>query len=170
MLTAAEKRQLVVEWNATHLEYPRNKCLHELFAEQVRRTPDATAFVFDDRELTYAELNARAETLALKLRANQLAPDVLVGVCVERSLEMMIALLAIHKAGGAYLPLDPTYPRERIAFMLQDSQAPLLVTQLSLLPKLAAHQAAVICVDEAEAAGAPFARREKHRTGAGHVA
>ena len=153
ILTAPERQQLLVDWNATQAEYPRDKCLPQLFAEQVARTPDAIALVFDEQELTYAELNTRADALAARLRAHGLGPDSLVGVCVERSLEMMIGLLAIHKAGAAYVPLDPTYPKERIAFMLQDSQAPVLLTQLSLLPKLPPHQAAVICVDESANAG-----------------
>jgi natural product biosynthesis luciferase-like monooxygenase protein len=154
LLSRAESQRVLVEWNATHAEYPREKCLHELFAEQVARTPNATALVFDEQELTYAELDERAEQLAAQLRRHNVGPDVLVGICVERSLEMMIGLLGIHKAGAAYVPLDPTYPKERIAFMLQDSQAPVLVTQLSLLPKLPPHQAAVICVDDIAVGGA----------------
>jgi natural product biosynthesis luciferase-like monooxygenase protein len=150
ILTPRERQQLLVDWNATPAAYPQDKCLPELFAEQVARTPGATALVFDEEELTYAQLDARAEVLARQLRRHPLAPDGLVAICIERSLEMMIGLLAIHKAGAAYLPLDPTYPKERIAFMLQDSQAPVLLTQLSLLPKLGAHQAAVICVDAAD--------------------
>jgi natural product biosynthesis luciferase-like monooxygenase protein len=148
LLTPAEKRRMLTEWNATEVAYPHEKTLPQLFAEQVARTPNATALVFDEQELTYAELDARAGKLAGVLRQHQVGPDVLVGVCVERSLEMMIGLLAIHKTGAAYLPLDPAYPKERIAFMLQDSQAPVLLTNLALLPKLPPHQAAVICVDD----------------------
>ncbi len=148
MLTAAERQQLFGEWNATAADYPRERCLPRLFEEQVARTPQATALVFDDRELTYEQLNARADRLAAQLREYGVGPDVLVGVCLERSLDMMVGLLAIHKAGGAYVPLDPGYPKERIGFMLQDSQAPVLITQLDLLPKLPPHQAAVICLDE----------------------
>ena len=158
LLTPAEKRRMLVDWNATDVDYPREKCVPDQFADQVARTPNATAIVFDEQELTYAELEARAERLAVKLREHQIGPDVLVGVCVERSIEMMIGLLAIHKAGGAYVPLDPTYPKERIAFMLQDSQAPVLLTQLSLLPKLPPHQAAVICIDDAARDTADAAR------------
>ncbi|MES2693868.1 MAG: MupA/Atu3671 family FMN-dependent luciferase-like monooxygenase [Verrucomicrobiota bacterium] len=148
LLTVAEKRQMLVEWNATGTEYPREKTLHELFADQVAKTPHATALVFDEQELTYAELNARAERVAALLREHKVGPDTLVGVCVERSVDMMVGLLGIHKAGAAYVPLDPKYPKERIAFMVQDSQAPVLLTQLSLLSKLPAHQAAVICLDD----------------------
>jgi natural product biosynthesis luciferase-like monooxygenase protein len=156
LLTPAERQRMLVEWNATAMDYPREKCLHELFAEQVARTPDAIALVFDEDALTYAELDRRAVQLAMQLRGFEVGPDVIVGVCVERSLEMMIALLAIHKAGAAYLPLDPTYPKERIAFMLQDSRAPVLLTNLAMLPKLPPHEAAAICVD-AEPHTAPAA-------------
>lgn len=157
LLTAAEKKQALVEWNGAPVDYPRERTLPELFAAQVERTPNAVALVFDEQELTYAELNARAERLAAQLRQHPVGPDTLIGICVERSLEMMVGLLAIHKTGSAYVPLDPTYPKERIAFMLQDSQAPVLVTQLSLLPTLPAHQAAVVCVDSPASAVANHA-------------
>ena len=147
LLTAAERTEMLERWNATEVEYPRDATLHDLFARQAARTPDATALVFNDEELTYAELDSRASRLARQLQAHGIGPDVLVGVCMERSLDMMVGLLAIHKAGGAYVPLDPLYPKERIAYMLQDSAAPVLLTQLSLLPKLPPHQATVICVD-----------------------
>ncbi|MDB6114914.1 MAG: non-ribosomal peptide synthetase [Lacunisphaera sp.] len=147
LLTPAERQELLVDWNATPAAYPRQSCVHELFEQQAARTPDAIALVFDDTEVTYAELNHRADQLAAQLREHGIGPDTLVGVCVERSIEMMTGLLAIQKAGGAYVPLDPAYPKERIAFMLQDSEAPVLLTQLSLLSKLPPHRAAVICVD-----------------------
>ena len=153
LLTGNERRQLLVEWNTTSAEYPKTKTLPELFVEQVARTPQATALVFDDQELTYAELDSRAEAVAAELRSHGVQAQTLVGVYVERSLAMMIGLLGIHKTGAAYVPLDPTYPKERIAFMLQDSEVPVLVTQLSLLAKLPAHQAAVICLDGERSAG-----------------
>ncbi len=153
LLTPQEKSRMIGTWNDTRMDYPRQKTLTELFAEQVARTPDATALVFDEQELSYAELDAKAESLATQLRQHNVGPDVLVGVCVSRSIEMMIGLLAIHKAGGAYVPLDPAYPKERIAFMLQDSQAPVLLTNLALMSKLPPHQAAVICVDAVAASG-----------------
>jgi natural product biosynthesis luciferase-like monooxygenase protein len=156
LLTADERRLMLTDWNATATDYPRESVLPELFAAQAARTPHATALVFNDEELTFAELEGRVRRRAAQLRAHGVAPDVLVGVCLERSLEMMISLLAIHHAGGAYVPLDPLYPKERIAFMLQDSGAPVLLTQLSLLPNLPPHQAAVICVDAPPAPnGAP---------------
>ncbi len=150
LLTAAERDLMLTAWNSTDTDYPRESTLPELFARQVALTPDAVALVFNDEELTYAELDGRAVLLAQRLRAHGIVPDVLVGICLERSLDMMVALLAVHKAGGAYVPLDPQYPKERIAFMLQDSAAPVLLTQLSLLPKLPPHQATVICVDAAQ--------------------
>ncbi len=155
LLAPLEKQQMLVEWNATQADYPRDATLPELFAAQVAKTPDAVALVFDEQEMTYAELDARAETLAVRLRGHGVGPDVLVGVCVDRSLEMMIGLLAIHKAGGAYVPLDPTYPKERIAFMLQDSRAPVLLTNLALQSRMPAHAAVVICVDEVARASRP---------------
>ena len=129
LLTAAERQQLLVEWNATQADYPRMPCIHQLFEAQVERTPDAVAVVFEDQQLTYRELNPRANQLAHHLRALGVGPEVLVGICMERSLEMVIGLLGILKAGGAYVPLDPAYPQERLAFMLEDAQAPVLLTQ-----------------------------------------
>lgn len=147
LLTASERELMLTRWNATTTEYPRESTLPSLFARQAALTPNAIALVFNDEELSYAELDGRADRLAKQLRAHGIGPDVLVGLCLERSPDMMVALLAVHKAGGAYVPLDPLYPKERIAYMLQDSAAPVLLTQLSLLPKLPPHQATVICVD-----------------------
>lgn len=148
LLTPAETRRLVQDWNATVQDYPRDKTLPQLFNEQVARTPEATALVFDEQELTYAALDARAEALAAILRRHGARPGMRVAIFVERSLEMMIGLLGIHKTGAAYVPLDPTYPKERLAFMLQDSEAPVVLTQLSLLAKMPPHAAAMICVDD----------------------
>jgi amino acid adenylation domain-containing protein len=114
----------------------RNSCIHELFEEQVERTPDAIAVVFENHELTYGELNARANQLGHYLQARGVGPEVLVGICVERSLEMIVGLLGILKAGGAYLPLDPSYPRERLSFMLEDGGVKVLLTQEHLRKKL----------------------------------
>jgi amino acid adenylation domain-containing protein len=128
MLTQGERHQLLVEWNDTAADYPKNKCIHELFEEQVERTPDLIAVAFQGQHLTYRELNARANQLAHHLRGLGVGPEKLVGICVERSLEMVIGLLGILKAGGAYVPLDPTYPSERLKFMLEDAQASLVIT------------------------------------------
>ena len=129
LLTEDERHQLLVEWNNTACDYPADRCVHQLFEEQVERTPDAVALVFEDQELTYGELNARSNQLAHYLQSQGVGPETLVAICMERSLEMVVGLLGILKAGGAYVPLDPEYPAERLAFMLQDAQAPVLLTQ-----------------------------------------
>ena len=121
-----ERRKLLIEWNAPGRAYWRDRCVHELFEEQVARTPDAVAVVYDRRTLTYSQLNETANRLAHHLRAQGVRPDERVAICVERSLEMLIGLLAILKAGGAYVPLDPIYPVDRMAHMLEDS-APVAV-------------------------------------------
>lgn len=147
MLTPAERHQVLVEWNDTRVDYPPDRCLHELFEAQAARTPDAAAVVFEDRQLTYGELNRRANQLAHHLQGLGVGPDVLVGVCMERSLEMVTALYGILKAGGAYVPLDPEYPADRVAFMLQDARAPVLLTQARLAGSLPIHDTRVICLD-----------------------
>ncbi|MCT7952694.1 amino acid adenylation domain-containing protein [Ancylothrix sp. C2] len=147
LLTPGERQQLLVEWNNTAKDYPQEKCIHQLFEEQVERTPDAVAVVFEEKQLTYRELNVKANQLANYLRSLGVGPEVLVGICVERSLEMIIGLLGILKAGGAYVPLDPNYPSERLAFMLEDSSVPVLLTQERLVEKLPALSARVICLD-----------------------
>jgi surfactin family lipopeptide synthetase A len=147
LLTEAERHQQLVEWNGTQAEYPKNTCLHQLFEAQVERTPEAVAVVFEDERLTYQELNMRSNHLAHYLQQLGVGPEVLVGICVERSLEMVVGLLGILKAGGAYVPLDPTYPAERLAFMLKDAQVPVLVTQQRLLAGLPEHQTKVVCLD-----------------------
>ncbi|MFL6286496.1 MAG: amino acid adenylation domain-containing protein, partial [Pyrinomonadaceae bacterium] len=124
LLTEAEEHQSLVEWNSTRVDYGREESLHRLIEEQVRRTPEAAAVRFEGRELTYHELNARANQLARFLRASGVGRGERVGVCVERSTEMVVALLGVLKSGGAYVPLDPEYPRERLAFMLEDARVP----------------------------------------------
>jgi amino acid adenylation domain-containing protein len=129
MLTGEERQKVLYEWNATEVEYPGNKCVHELFEEQVRKTPDAVAVVFQDMSLSYAELNRRANQLAHYLRGLGVKPDARLAICVERGFEMIVGLLAVLKAGGAYVPLDPAYPRERLRYMLADSAPVALLTQ-----------------------------------------
>ncbi len=133
VLPEAERRRVVEEWNRTEAEFPRDTCLHELFQAQVERTPGAVAVVFGDRAVTYAELNEAANRLAHHLAGRGVGPDVLVGVCVERGVEMMVGLLAVLKAGGAYVPLDPAYPAERLRYMLEDSRPAVLLTRGSLV-------------------------------------
>lgn len=138
LLTATDRKKLL-EWNNTYKPFPENATVHQLFEAQVDRTPDAVALVFEGRSITYQELNSRANQLANYLRRAGVGPEVLVGICVERSLEMVIGLLGILKAGGAYVPLDPTYPPERLAFMISDTKMPVIVLQerfLRLLPEL----------------------------------
>ena len=147
LLSAAQEQQLLVKWNDTQVEYPLDKCIHQLFEEQVEKTPEAVAAVFEGEQLTYRELNQRANQLAHYLRTLGVGADTLVGICVERSLEMLVGLLGILKAGGAYVPLDPSYPQERIAFMLSDAQVSLLVTQENLLNQLPDHGADVVNLD-----------------------
>ena len=148
LLTNTENHQLIFDWNQTQIEYPeRYQCLYQLIEQQAEREPDAVAVVYDDQELTYRQLNERANQLSLYLQRLGVGPEVLVGICVERSLEMVVGLLAILKAGGAYVPLDPSYPAERLRFMLADAGAPVLLTQQRLLSLLPAHQATVVCLD-----------------------
>nr|MDZ8289084.1 amino acid adenylation domain-containing protein [Nostoc sp. ChiSLP01] len=147
MLTQPEQQQLLVEWNNTQADYFQDKCIYELFEEQVQRTPDAVAVVFGNQQLTYHQLNSQANQLAHYLRSLGVKPDVLVGICVERSLEMIVGLLGILKAGGAYLPLDPDYPTDRLAYMLNDSQVRVLLTQEKLLTSLPEHTTRVVCLD-----------------------
>jgi amino acid adenylation domain-containing protein len=147
LLTQPERHQLLVEWNDTERDYPKNKCIHQLFEEQVEKTPDAVAVVFEEQQLTYTELNNRANQLAHYLQNLGVKPETLVGICVERSLEMVVGLLGILKAGGAYVPLDPHYPQERLSYMLADSRVEVLLTQSQLLPSLPEHQAPVVGLD-----------------------
>ncbi|WP_051710857.1 non-ribosomal peptide synthetase [Andreprevotia chitinilytica] len=145
---AARQRQLV-EWNDTAVAYPQDQVIHQLFEQHAAQAPDQIALVFEDRQLSYGDLDTRANQLAHYLRSQGVGPDVLVGVSIERSFDMIVALLAILKAGGAYLPLDPDYPAERIAYMLADAQPRLVLTQAHRRDVLAGHGIALFCVDEA---------------------
>ena len=135
ILNDAERQQML-DWNATSAAFPSEQCIHTLIEAQVQKTPDAPALIFDQQQLSYTQLNARANQLAHRLRESGVGPDVRVGICVERSLELVIGLLAIVKAGGAYVPLDPDYPEDRLAYMMQDSGIGLLLTQTPLLARL----------------------------------
>jgi amino acid adenylation domain-containing protein len=132
MLTQEEQHALLVEWNGTQRDYPREKCVHQLFAEQAKRAPDKVALVFGDERLTYRELDERANRLARYLCGLGVGPETLVGICVERSVEMVVGVLGVLKAGGAYVPLDPVYPEDRLAYMMQDSGVAILLTQEGL--------------------------------------
>ncbi|MFG6106070.1 amino acid adenylation domain-containing protein [Leptothoe sp. EHU-05/26/07-4] len=148
LLTAAERHQVLVEWNNTQAEYPQNQCIHQLFEEQVKRSPDAVAVVFENEQLTYQELNDRANQLAHYLQSLGVGPEVLVGIYIERSLEMVVGLLGILKAGGAYVPLDPNYPSERLAYIVDNSQATALVTTHQLAAQLPCLPKHLICLDD----------------------
>ncbi len=146
-LLTEEELQILAQWNRMQREYPEHDCIHTLIEKQVELTPDAIAVAFGPLCLTYHSLNAHANQLAHYLRQHGVGPEVPVGLCVERSVPMIIGLLGILKAGGAYLPLDPEYPAERLHFMLADARAPVLLTRQSLLNRLPEHEARVILLD-----------------------
>jgi amino acid adenylation domain-containing protein len=147
LLTEAERHQLLVEWNDTKTDYPANALIHELFEAQAARTPEAMAVEYEGRQLNYRELNARANQVAHYLARHGVGPEVVVGICVERSLEMVVGVLGILKAGGAYVPLDPDYPAARLSFMLEDTAAPVLLTQAGLRDRLPAFAGRVVALD-----------------------
>ncbi|MEW6734730.1 MAG: amino acid adenylation domain-containing protein, partial [Acidobacteriota bacterium] len=147
LLSEAERHQLLYQWNDTDVQYRTDRCIHELFEEQVERSPESVAVVFEDQMLSYRELNNRANQLAHYLRTMGIKPDQLVGLCMERSIEMVVAILGILKAGGAYLPLDPIYPAQRIAFMLTDADISVLLIQHRFFEQLPQHSINIICLD-----------------------
>ena len=155
LLTAAEIHQLASEWNPPPAEGPRNHTVHGLFEEQARRTPDRLAVVSGSDRLTFAELDRRSQALARGLRGLGVGPEILVGLCVERSVEAIIGILGVLKAGGAYVPMDPEYPQERLAFLLEDSRAKVLLTQEALLSRVQPGAARVVLLDRLPEAGEP---------------
>ena len=146
-LSAAEQQQVLIEWNDTATEYPSDMCIHQLFEAQAARRPDAVAVVADEGQLTYGELNRRANQVAHYLRAQNITPDTPVAIYMDRSLLMVIGILGILKAGGAYLPLDPGYPKSRLQYMLDDAQTPVMLTQQRMLATLPETTANVVCLD-----------------------
>ncbi|OUL22225.1 hypothetical protein BV378_25410 [Nostoc sp. RF31YmG] len=146
ILTASEKHQLLVEWNQNQLDFPQ-QCIHQLFEAQVEKTPDAVAVVFAQQSLTYQQLNQRANQLAHYLQKLGVGAEVLVGIGVERSLDIAIAVLGVLKAGGAYVPLDPDQPAQRLTYMVQDADCQILITQKHLVDALPAYQGQVVCLD-----------------------
>lgn len=147
LLTAAERQQVLVTWNATRTPLPQHRGIHELFAAQVARTPDAVAVEDGAHSLTYQALNQRANQLTHYLQRHGVGPEILVGLCVKRSIDMLIGLLGILKAGGAYVPLDPSYPQERLAFMLQDTAVPIVLIQQRLSTSLPTRDTQLIALD-----------------------
>jgi amino acid adenylation domain-containing protein len=163
-----ELGKILDQWNATEQPYPSEKTLDQLFEEWVERTPDATAVTFHGEKLTYAQLNERAELVARCLRAHNLGPEEVVGIYLERSLDMVAGLLGILKAGGAYLPLDPTYPHERVSFMLEDSGVRLALTQRALRDRIPTGRVLPICMEEVLAPASENLQVEtaaQHRSG-----
>src|SRR6266849_609481 len=147
----AKPRPMPPELDASDNRQPTplaERCIYELFQQRVAAAPNSTAVVFEEQQLTYSELNRRANQLARYLRRHGVGPEVLVGICIQRSLEMIVGMLGIVKAGGAYVPLDPAYPQHRLQFMLEDSGATLLLTQRTLRESLPAEKAHAICLDE----------------------
>ncbi|MFD2168562.1 amino acid adenylation domain-containing protein [Tumebacillus lipolyticus] len=157
LLSAAEQHQLLIEWNDTDVEYRSPASLHELFERQAAQTPDAPAATFGDQTLTYAELNREANRIAHTLREAGVGPEVLVGICTERSLAMLTATLGVLKAGGAYLPLDPTYPRDRLSFMIADAKPLLLLAQQTLADRLPDFDGTIVPLD---AQNSPFSQND----------
>jgi len=170
LLSQQERHQLLVEWNDTYRPYPHDKCIHQLFEEQVEKTPDAVAVVYEEESLTYQQLNDRANQLAHYLRSLGVKPEVLVGICIERSPLMIVGMLGILKAGGAYVPLDPAYPQERLAFMLEDAHVLVLLTQESLVNTLPPHKAQVICLDSDKAISNSSTENLTHTTTTNNLA
>ncbi len=146
-LSDAELHQILVTWNETVVEYDTAVCIHQLIESQADEHPHAVAVIYEDQQLTYRQLNQRANQMARHLRHLGVIPETIVGVFMDRSLEMMVALLGIHKAGGAYLPLDPTYPADRLAFMVEDTATPVILTQKHLVASLPENQAKIVRVD-----------------------
>ena len=147
ILTGAERHQLLVSWNDTQRVYPRNKCIHQLFEDQAVKHPMDTALVFQDQYITYTELNAKANRVAHHLIKCGVGPEVMVGVCMARSVDMVVGILGILKAGGAYVPLDPAYPEDRLSFMLADARIHLVVSQEALRSRMPEFQGRVITLD-----------------------
>ena len=147
MLSDRERRQLLHEWHDTDIDFPQS-CIHELFETQASKTPDSIAVVFEDQQISYRTLEQRANQVACRLREMGVKPEILVGVCLERTADLVVALLGVLKAGGAYVPIDPAYPSERIAFMLEDSGTAVLLTKETLLKQLPQNGHSTLCLDD----------------------
>jgi amino acid adenylation domain-containing protein len=157
LLTDREQSQLLLDWNRTERPFPADRCVHELFEDEAERRPAAIALSTNGERISYRELNERANRLAHRLRGLGVGPEDLVGICLERGIDLIVAMLATLKAGGAYVPLDPDYPLERLEFMLEDTAAPVLISETSLAPRLPSFGGALLCLDAAsdEIAGEP---------------
>jgi amino acid adenylation domain-containing protein len=147
LLSTGEEKRMLIDWNNTATDYPNEKCVHQAFAEQVARTPHNVAVVFDEERLSYAQLNLRANQLAHQLRAVGVSPEVRVGICIERSINMLVSVLAVLKAGGAYVPIDPQHPEERLSFTLADAQVAVILTEQKWVAQLPQSQAQILVID-----------------------
>src|SRR5258708_39964079 len=147
ILSDAELHLILRDWNATERDYPRHKCVHELFQEQAARNPGAVAVTFEGRSLTYAQLDKRANQLARHLIKVGVTPGSLVGIALDRSLDLLVGLLGVWKAGAAYLPLDAAYPRDRVAFIMEDTALTTLLTHSKLIPSLPIFEPRPVCID-----------------------
>ncbi|MBJ6760929.1 amino acid adenylation domain-containing protein [Myxococcaceae bacterium JPH2] len=171
LMSEAERQQVLVEWHGARDAFPRDACIHTLIEAQAQRTPDAVALTFEGQSLTYQQLDQRANQLAHHLREHGVGPESRVGLCLERSLELVISLLATLKAGGAYVPMDPGYPAQRLTWMLEDARPTVLVAQQHLLAVLPPHDARVVCVDtEVEAIARHPSRAPEPWATADHLA
>src|SRR5262249_53666914 len=148
LLGEAEREQIVVEWNETSRPYPKDRCIHQLFAEQAERTPEQVALVSEEWQMSYRELNRRANRLGRYLQGLGVGPEGVVGLCREKSGEMGVALRGALKAGGAYLPLDPEWPLDRLGYMLEDAGAGVVLTRRELEDRLPSHWGQTVCLDE----------------------
>jgi amino acid adenylation domain-containing protein len=171
LLSPGERERLLIEFNETRVAYPADRYVHEMFEEQVERSPEAMAVVFGEESLSYGELNGRANQLAHYLRKEGVGPEVLVGICAERSLELVVGLLAILKAGGAYVPIDPTYPRQRLSYLMEDTGVGLVLGQQELLNRVPASEVRQIFLDALPAAVAEESRENpRHNVEAENLA
>ncbi len=152
LLTEKERHQVLVEWNSDHIDVSSSRCIHHFFEEQVNRTPDAVALIVGHQRLTYRELNKQVNQVAWHLQTIGVGPEVLAAICVERSVEMIVGILGILKAGGAYVPLDPAYPKDRLKYMMNDSQASVLLTKADTVHELGQHNATVVDLNRDRAA------------------
>ncbi|MBF0450074.1 MAG: amino acid adenylation domain-containing protein [Candidatus Magnetomorum sp.] len=147
MLTENELNTVLYTFNNTRRDYPEDRCIHQLFEEQVKKTPDSVAVIFEDKQLTYKELNAKSNQLAHYLKSSGVGPEILVGICVERSIEMIVGILGILKAGGAYVPLDPEYPADRLTFMMNDANVKVLLLQKKITDTFPFHNKQIVRID-----------------------
>jgi amino acid adenylation domain-containing protein len=170
LLTEAERRRMLYEWNDTRREYPRESCVHELFEAQAACTPDAMAVVSDEGRMTYRELNERANRLARRLCRHGVGTESLVGVCLDRGMGMVVGLLAVLKAGGAYVPLDPAYPKPRLRFMLEDAGVRVLLTERQKTGVFASGRTEIICLDDGADTDDESAENLRHEAVADNLA